>query len=91
MNIDQMHIAVQQGVDKINSQHSDLLLPEEIDLELNKNIQRFINQRFNSKSNRYQVGFEESQKRIDDIRTLIVEECCRWNIYSSNSNLCWCN
>ena len=74
MNIDQMHIAVQQGVDKINSQHSDLMLPEEIDLELNKNIQRFINQRFNSKSNRYQVGFEESQKRIDDIRTLIVEQ-----------------
>jgi hypothetical protein len=74
MNINQMHIAVQQGVDKINSHHSDLMLPEEIDLELNKNIQRFINQRFNSRGNKYQVGFEESQKRIDDIRTLIVEQ-----------------
>jgi len=74
MNIGDMHISVQQGVDKINSQHSDLLLPEEIDLELNKNIQRFINQRFNSRGTKYQVGFEQSQKRIDDIRTLIVEQ-----------------
>jgi hypothetical protein len=73
MNIAQMHISVQHGVDKINSMHSDLLLPEEIDLELNKNIMRFINQRFNSRGNRYQAGFEQSQKRVDDLRSLITE------------------
>ena len=69
-----MHISVQQGVDKINSMHSDLILPEEIDLELNKNIQRFTAQKFSFKSNRHQEGFEMSQKRIDDLRTLIVED-----------------
>tara|TARA_Y100000361_G_scaffold109546_1_gene99492 strand:+ start:9688 stop:10785 length:1098 start_codon:yes stop_codon:yes gene_type:complete len=73
MNISDMHISVQQGVDKFYSQQADILLPEEIDLELNKNIQRFVNQRFNSKSNRYQEGFEESQKRIDDLRSLVTE------------------
>ena len=73
MNLGQMHIGVQHGVDKINSMHSDLLLPEEIDLELNKNIQRFINQRWTTGGNKYRAGFEESQKRIDDLRTLIRE------------------
>ena len=73
MNVPQMHISVQHGVDKINSMHSDLLLPEEIDLELNKNVQRFINQRWNAQANKYRAGFEGSQKRIDDLRTLIRE------------------
>lgn len=68
-----MHIAVQHGIDKINSMHSDLLLPEEIDLELNKNILRFVHSRFNPRGNRYQKGFEMSQKRIDDLRPLVVE------------------
>lgn len=53
--------------------HSDLLLPEEIDLELNKNILRFVHTRFNPRGNRYQKGFEMSQKRIDDLRSLVVE------------------
>tara|TARA_R100001082_G_scaffold108540_2_gene83904 strand:- start:2515 stop:3690 length:1176 start_codon:yes stop_codon:yes gene_type:complete len=74
MTIDEMHIGVQHGVDKINSMHSDVLLPEEIDLELNKNILRFINTRFNPRGNRYQKGFEMSQKRIDDLRTLVIEQ-----------------
>ena len=73
MNIQEMHIAVNQGVDKIHSFQADLILPEEIDIELNKNIHRFISQRFNSKGNKYGVGFEESQKRIDDLRTLLTE------------------
>ena len=38
MNITQMHLAIQQGVDKINSFQADSLLPEEIDLEINKAI-----------------------------------------------------
>jgi len=43
MNVTEMHIAVQQGVDKINSLQADSLLSEEIDLELNKSVFRFIN------------------------------------------------
>jgi len=73
MNIQEMHIAVSQGVDKIHSFQADVLLPEEIDLELNKNIHRFISQRFNTKGNKYGTGFEQSQKRIDDLRSLLTE------------------
>lgn len=67
-----MHIAVQQGVDKINSLQADSLLSEEIDLELNKNMFRFINAKY-GRNNIYRKGFEESQKRIDDLRTLVRE------------------
>ena len=68
-----MHIAIQQGVDKIHSLQADMLLPEEIDLELNKTIYKFISHKYNKGGNKYQKGFEESQTRIDDLRTLVVE------------------
>ena len=71
MDIQSMHIAVQHGVDKINSFQADSLLPEEIDLELNKSIMRFVNLKY-GKNNIYRQGFEESQKRIDDLRNLIT-------------------
>ena len=67
-----MHLAIQQGVDKINSLQADMLLSEEIDIELNKSQIRFINTKY-GKNNKYQEGFEQSQKRIDDIRSLIRE------------------
>ena len=72
MNVQQMHLAVQQGVDKINSLQADMLLSEEIDIELNKSLTRFINTRY-GKNNIYQKGFEESQARIDDLRSLVKE------------------
>ena len=70
MNIQKMHIAVQQGVDKINSLQADSLLSQEIDLELNKSIMRFVNLKY-GKNNIYRQGFEQSQKRIDDLRSLV--------------------
>ena len=72
MNVQEMHIAIQQGVDKINSLQADTLLLQEIDLELNKAQMKFINTKY-GKNNKYQKGFEESQKRIDDLRTLVRE------------------
>ena len=72
MNVTEMHIAIQQGVDKINSLQADSLLSEEIDIELNKNMFRFINTKY-GRNNMYRKGFEESQKRIDDLRTLVRE------------------
>ena len=47
-----MHIAVQQGVDKINSLQADMLLSQEIDIELNKSMSRFINSKY-GKNNIY--------------------------------------
>lgn len=72
MNVLEMHIAVKQGIDKIHSERDDQIRTEELDLELNRAMQRFINQRY-GKNNAYQEGFEESQKRIDELRSLLVE------------------
>lgn len=73
MTVNEMHIAVNQGVQKIASFQVDNLLPQEIDHELNLAMMRFIKQRFNYTSNRLGKGFEQSQKRIDDLRTILVE------------------
>ena len=72
MNVQQMHLAIQQGVDKINSLQADTLLSQEIDIELNKAVSRYINTRY-SRNNTYRKGFEENQKRIDDLRNLVKE------------------
>ncbi len=85
MNITQMHLAVQQGVDKINSFQADTLLPQEIDLEINKSIEKFINLKY-GKNNLYGKGFEESQKRIDDLRPIIKTELLKFKYESQSVN-----
>ena len=72
MNVLEMHIAWKQGMDKIHGERDDQFLPQEIDIELNRAMQRFIDQRY-GKNNIYQEGFEQSQKRIDELRSLVVE------------------
>tara|TARA_X000001382_G_scaffold38110_1_gene25461 strand:+ start:3990 stop:5234 length:1245 start_codon:yes stop_codon:yes gene_type:complete len=72
MNIQEMHLSVMQGVDKIHAQVADTILTSELDRELNKAIQKFVTTRF-QKGNKYFKGFEESQKRRDDLRTLVRE------------------
>ena len=68
-----MHIAVNQGVQKIASFQADMLLSQEIDQELNFAVRRFISQRYNPQGNKYQRGFEQSQKRLDDLRHLVED------------------
>ena len=72
MNVTEMHLAIRQGVDKINSLQADMLLSQEIDIELNKSLSRFVNTKY-GRNNIYRQGFEQSQKRIDDLRTLVTE------------------
>ena len=68
-----MHIAVNLGVQKVASFQVDNLLPEEIDHEINMAVRRFINQRYSPQSNPKRRGFEQSQKRIDDLRNLLED------------------
>ena len=72
MLIKQWHTELQQELNKINSALYDVLLPQEIDIAFNKNIEMFINQRYATKSNKKQEGFEQSQKRIDDLKSLVT-------------------
>jgi len=73
MTIEEMHIAVNLGVQKIASFQVDNLLPQEIDHELNSAMDSFIKQRYSPMGNKYRDGFEQSQKRIDDLRALVVD------------------
>jgi hypothetical protein len=88
MTVSELHIAVNLGVQKIASFQSDNLLPEEIDFELNRAQERIIKHRFVPMGNRYGRGFEQSQKRIDDLRNLVVEHTgpttYEGEIYNSN-------
>tara|TARA_R110002074_G_scaffold1263_1_gene7573 strand:+ start:12205 stop:13338 length:1134 start_codon:yes stop_codon:yes gene_type:complete len=73
MTIEEMHIAVNLGVQKIASFQADNLLSQEIDHELNTAMEAFIKQRYSPLGNKYRDGFEQSQKRIDDLRALVVD------------------
>ena len=68
-----MHIEFKTGVDKATSFNSPSLLPEEIDIFLNNSIERFVSQRMYGNNPRKE-GFEENQKRYDDLITLVSNQ-----------------
>ena len=70
MTTAEMHRNVNLLLDKINSMQADMILPAEIDMALDMAQLAFVKQRF-QKANKYGAGFEESQKRIDDLAPLI--------------------
>lgn len=72
MNSEQMHLAVKLGLDKTEGLTYAAFEPEEIDFWLNEAVDRFIKTRY-SGSNVKQESFEQSQKRIEDLRTLVSE------------------
>jgi hypothetical protein len=72
MTIDQMHLAVKLGLDKTEGLVYAAFEVEEIDWWLNEAIDRFIKTRY-SGTNIKRESFEQSQKRTDDLRTLVSE------------------
>ena len=74
MTIQEVHTQLNLRIDKIDSAAYDDVLPEELDVYLNVATRRFIKQRFEAKSNLFQIGFEQSIKRIEDLRHLIKEQ-----------------
>ena len=78
MNISEWHILFEVFMDKVDSQSLPEFTSEEKDVLFNEAIERFVKTRYSSKSvsvgKRSFVtdkGFEQSQKRIDDLRTLV--------------------
>ena len=84
MTIQEMHIAVNLGVQKIASFQVDNLLPQEIDHELNVAMEKFIKLRYSPMGNKYRDGFEQSQKRIDDLRNLVVRRKIQTHYYGES-------
>lgn len=72
MTVKDLHIAIDLELNKVNSNLYDIILPQEKDYFLNRAQERFIKQRYTAISNTKQRGFEMSQKRIDDLRNLLI-------------------
>src|SRR5690625_2313011 len=73
MTIQEMHRRINLRLQNIDSGAYDGILPEEIDEYINIAQERFIKSRFEPRGNRLGVGFEQSIKRIEDLRTLIPD------------------
>jgi len=71
MTLAEMHIEFKLGLDKTDSLNYPNFEPEEIDLWLNRAQDRFVKTRYvhNNKTE----TFEETQKRTDDLRTIVTE------------------
>ena len=65
-----MHLSFKQGLDKFDSKNYPNLEPEEIDLVLNQAQEAFVKQRYGY-NNTKKEAFEQTQKRIEDLYTLI--------------------
>jgi len=74
MTVQEMHIAFNQGLQRMNANAYDTFLTQEIDFFLNRAQDRFIKERTNVKSDPRRDGFEGSQKRLDDIRAIVVQD-----------------
>jgi hypothetical protein len=70
MTISEAHIAFKIGLDKIDSLNYPDILPEEIDFLLNQAQDRFVKQRY-GKTNTKREAFEETQKRTEDLKTIV--------------------
>ena len=74
MTVKEMHYDLSLRLDKLDSLHYDNLLAPEKDVYLNRAQITIIKQRYGL-NNSYLQGFEESQKRIEDLKTLVVKAC----------------
>jgi len=73
MLIERFHIELEQAVDKRDNSAVPELGPEVKDYFLNEAQDRFIKLRY-GKNNLYKAGFEEIQKRTDDLKALVRTE-----------------
>lgn len=71
MTISEMHTAFKMELDKSSSLELPSFEPEEIDYWLNRGIRQFVKNRFTGTEKG--VAFEGNTKRIEDIKSLIVE------------------
>ena len=86
MTLDELHQQLKLELDKTTALELPAFLTEEIDDWLNNAIRKFVKTRY-SGVNVKQEAFEQTQKRIDDLRTLVREQAlvCSTGSLKSNS------
>lgn len=73
MTVAEMHIGFQIGVDKVSSLGYPGFEPEEIDYLLNQAQDQFVKTRYTGNTPGGK-GFEQTEKRMDDIRNVVKRE-----------------
>lgn len=73
MTVNQLILSFKLKLDKIDSQAYPDILPQEIRFWLDEAADRFVKQRY-ERNNLKLKGFEESQKRTDDLRLAVKTE-----------------
>ena len=68
--VKEMHIALDMGLQHINSNRKQSITPYHKDMALNYAVLQFIENRTNPTTNVRKEGLEDTQKRYDDIREL---------------------
>ena len=74
MTIEEAHYDFKIKMDRVDTISKPDFSVEEIDWLLNEAQQVFIKKRFNSSTDSLKLGFENTQKRIDDLSTLMVTQ-----------------
>lgn len=69
--VKELHIALDERLQQLNSNRKLVLYPEQKDARLNEAVMQYINNVVSSKLNVKKEGFEDTQKRYDDIEELI--------------------
>ena len=70
MLVSEMHIGIDLGLQVLNSSITKNVTPREKDWFLNNEVIKFINQRLDPLSNAKGTGFQDTAKRIEDLRDL---------------------
>lgn len=73
MDVSSLHYSFKLNMDRVDSLSQQDFNSAEIDWLLNEAQLVFIKRRFSGDSNPKRKGFENSQKRIDDLSTLLVK------------------
>lgn len=89
MIVKEMHIGVNFLLQKIDSKFIDSFEPEELDWALNEEVLRFVKQRLSPQSNDKQKGFQDGQKRFDDLKPLITNASIPAYVRDSVSVFCY--
>lgn len=73
MTIKEAHYQFKLNMDRVDTLATEDFNRAEIDWLLNEAQLIFIKQRMSDKSNPKRLGFEDTQKRIDDLSTLVIK------------------
>lgn len=83
LSIAEMHRGIRLGVQQVDANFLDGLLPEEIDFYLNETIREFVKARYSGRTADGR-GFEQSEERVNDLRPLFIKDAEVSTLYAGS-------